>query len=175
METYQAKTIQKILGLPKHRYDYMQMKIGIVPDVEKALGRGKTSLFSFSKLIEFAIANVAMTSGMSPEIIGSSLKRIRRINDNESLHLFDPEAKIEELKYHVAWDHGVTFFCFSGQVPEKIKRPLFLLHTDEDHSRNAERDDVHEKLLSGNFKIDDMAAHFTINLAKIRKSVIAKL
>jgi hypothetical protein len=175
METYQAKTIQKILSLPKHRYDYMQMKIGIVPDVEKALGRGKTSLFSFSKLIEFAIAHVAMTSGMAPEIIGLSLKRIRRVDSEESLHLFDPEVKIKKLDYHVAWEEGVTFFCFSGQVPERIKRPLFLLITDEEDNENADRDGVHENLLSGKFDIDDMTAHFTINLAKVKKSVVAKL
>jgi hypothetical protein len=63
MEIFQAKTIQKIVGIPKHRYSYILMKIRIEPDVEKVIGTGNTNLFSFKKLMEFAIASTAIDMG----------------------------------------------------------------------------------------------------------------
>ena len=177
MKNYQAKTIQQILGMPKHRYDYMLMKIGIEPDLDKASGRGKTNLFSFSKLLEFAIANTAMNIGMLPEMIRMSLARIRRIDREESLQFFDPEVQIISLSYHTAWHLGAAFFFFTGNIRKERQRPRILVFADESENEDEVRGGDYDKLLSdmSTDVMSDIMGYSTLNLARIKKFVITKM
>lgn len=177
MKEYQAKTIQKILGMPKHRYDYILMKIGVEPDLDKASGRGKTNLFSFSKLLEFAIANTAMNTGMVPEIIKESLGRIRRIDSVEDLHFFDPDVSTGRLKYYVGVEQEGKFSWFSGEISVKRQRPRFISVLEGGEIDKAEKDGSYNNLASVVFgeNFADAEGVVTLNLARIKNNVISKL
>jgi hypothetical protein len=66
---YQAKTIQSILGIPKHRYEYIVSKIGIKPEVEEVEGQGRTHLYSFRNLLQISICHHASRMGLTPGAI----------------------------------------------------------------------------------------------------------
>jgi hypothetical protein len=175
MKEYQAKIIQKILKIPKHRYDYMLMKIRIEPDIERATGRGKTNLFSFAKLLEFAIANAAMNIGMSPEMLRMSLQRIRYYDQEEGWHLFDPEVEIKSLSYHVGWDQGAGFSFFSGEVSERRQHPSLLAFSEENDNEIEAKQTDFERMFT--YLSADTVAHTmaysTLNLSRIKMQVIA--
>ena len=51
---FQAKDIQRIVQIPKHRYEYIASKIGIKPDVDEVEGQGHIHRYSFKNLLQFA-------------------------------------------------------------------------------------------------------------------------
>ncbi len=99
---FQAKTIQKILGIKKHRYEYIASKIGITPDVDEVEGQGRTHIYSFKNLMQFAIIHHASDLGLSPK----AAKRIllffdNRIGKNIAKAIFDPKIRTAFTLYYI--------------------------------------------------------------------------
>ena len=110
---FQARDIQNILGIPKHRYEYIASKIGIEPDVEEVEGRGHTHIYSFKNLLQFAIVNQANKLGLNPK---SSRKLIIFLNEFEKskkLGVFDPDENTFLKLHYIDWG-GVGFFAISA-------------------------------------------------------------
>ena len=99
---FQAKDIQRILGIPKSRYEYLANKLGITPEVEEVMGTGYTHLYSFENLMFFAMGHRLNKLGLGP-------KSVRRVLG--SLHsgpyrfkCFEPfePSNFEDWKLHLA-------------------------------------------------------------------------
>jgi len=125
MTVFQAKTIQEILGISKSRYDHILAKIHIDPDIQKGLGTGKVNIFSFNKLLEFAIATKGFDIGISIEDLTCSLKQIRSIDFNERWGIFS----YKNSGFSLSFSHGLCtegkFYCFSGDVGGFFSSPKF--------------------------------------------------
>lgn len=117
---FQAKEIQSILSIPKHRYDYSIMKIGINPDIEQASGRGKTNIFSFHGLMEFAIATVGIDIGINPNGIRFSIDTVNRVDMEHRLLYFDPNTATDDLYYHYCHNNGVYSCLFTGDIEYSV-------------------------------------------------------
>jgi len=183
MKIYQAKTIQKIIGIPKHRYDYILMKIRIEPDVEKVIGTGNTNLFSFKKLMEFAIASTAIDIGMSPEVIRFSIESIRKADELWNWHLFEPDVEIKPLSYHVVSNMGALFYCFSGDVHKQATCPTIFKTPDGINFEQTMRPNWNMEMIAkvANFAqglisdgIKEALGYLTLNLSEIKKTVNAR-
>jgi len=182
MDIFQAKTIQKIIGIPKHRYSYILMKVRIEPDVEKVIGTGNTNLFSFKKLMEFAIASTAIDIGIHPDIIIASLAYIENADVTWNLHLFDQNTKTNKLSYHTGFNLGAFFYCFSGDVTEKAKWPTIIKTKDNINFEYSKGDDPHtvskviqyweSVIMQG---INNALGYSTLNLSEIKKNILSKL
>ena len=70
---FKAKDVQKILGIPKHRYEYIGSKIGIKPSFLEVEGRGRSHLYSFQNVLEFAFAHYCNKLGMGPTVVRKML------------------------------------------------------------------------------------------------------
>ena len=189
MKTYQAKDIQKILGIPKNRYDYILLRLGVKADIEDAqgLGTGKTSLYSFKALIEFAIASAAIDLGIKPKLILFALDEIKRKDSEEKWGLFD-EKKDIGLTFHFATKKRNFFYCFSGDVRKALKKPCVVGLIDKETGthfnpfqngiENASVkevkkaiDVVSEVTLGG---LENALSIITLNLGEIKKDVLGK-
>lgn len=181
METFQAKSIQKSLRIPRFRYDYILLKIAIKPDIEQATGRGKTNLFSFKKLVEFAIASTAIDIGMSANSIIKSLSRISIADRDEGLQVFSPEIMQKSLCYHMAWSDGTVFSLFSGDVCDSLKVPYGLEFPAGLTPHEAATDPVKERKIMEILRdlpqktIIDAEGYSTLNLMKIKNTAISRL
>lgn len=180
METFQAKSIQKILGIPKYRYDYILMKIRIEPDIEKVRGTGRTNLFSFSKLLEFAIASTAIDIGMSPDIIRYSLESIRQDDKYSGWKLFIPDVEIKPLSYHVVSNFGSLHYCYSGNVHKQATYPTIFKAPDGIDFKQIRVPDLNIKMLTEVMKFgqelinkgtEKAFGYLTLNLSEIKKHI----
>jgi hypothetical protein len=105
-EIFEARDIQKIFGIPKHRYEYIATKIGIIPDVEFVEGRGKSHRYSFKNALEFGIAQILGSMGLGPRSIWSVLTYLSESLHSEVLEeLLNPEGIIK-LKLLIAFKDG---------------------------------------------------------------------
>lgn len=75
---FQAKDIQNMLDIPKHRYEYLATKIGIDPDIATGEGRGSANLYSFRNAMQFAIAHRLNEMGLGPNNVRKTLEFIDR-------------------------------------------------------------------------------------------------
>ena len=166
MKAFQAKNIQEILEIPKHRYDYILMKIGVKPEIEQASGRGKTNLFSLSNLLDFAIANAAMNLGMGPEMIRSALQHIH-------LHckkFFSKSSYLDQIFYHVAADNDFAYYMFTGEVSSAMSdRHLYKYPKGYSSETNP------FPLGDDDEGIDGIPGYCTLNLTFIKYAVLLKL
>jgi hypothetical protein len=128
MTVFQAKSIQEILGITKSRYDFILAKIHIDADIQKGRGTGKVNIFSFKKLLEFAIATKGIDIGMSLEDLTCSLKQIISIDRNEGWGIFS----YKNNGFYLSFSHGLCtegkFYCFSGDVGGFLSSPRFCAH-----------------------------------------------
>ncbi len=179
MKNFQSKEIQEILSMPKFRYDYIMMRIGVQPGVEKAVGRGKTNLFSFSNLLEFAVANTAMNLCMLPDVIKKSLQHIWQVDGD--LRFFSDKADGKSFSYHIAYSMNVIFYCFSGDVPNYLKPVTIFRIADSQDTPN--KMDMVESILgqiniqniNSDFNYQESLGYLTLNLSKIKENVISKV
>jgi hypothetical protein len=110
---YRAKDIQKILGIPKFRYEYLAGKMQIRPELEEVEGQGRAHVYSFRNLLEFAFVNVASAMGLSPKNCGRLLAFVRFIDKTYEVGIF-AEGEGPDLSVHFVVQGG-HFFHVTGE------------------------------------------------------------
>lgn len=120
-ESFQAKDIQEILKIPKHRYEYLASKIGISAEVEAAAGQGTVKRFSFKNLVEFAVIDRANSLGLDPKsargFISFLNQRVRTVVKD----LFSPTVQID-LQVHYINAADKKYYKISGQSVSAIEK-----------------------------------------------------
>jgi hypothetical protein len=87
IQRFQARGIQDMLGIPKHRYEYIASKIGVRPDVEQGEGRGTAHVYSFRNTLQFAFVHFANLQGLSPATCRDMITLLNFLNDNHGTEL----------------------------------------------------------------------------------------
>lgn len=180
MKTYQAKTVQEILQIPRHRHDYIIIKIGIEPDIEKASGRGTTHIFSFSKLMEIAIASAAIDIGMTPESVKKAVEFIRKYDPIYKLNIFEKDITGQnQILYHTGFALGVAYFWITidGNVIEyqQFKKPSDMkLVLSKDAPRYSHLENGDGWGFPDDPKPNEFKSYSTLNLSAIKGYVLSK-
>lgn len=122
---FQAKDIEKMLGITKSRYDYLAWKMGIRPELEEAEGVGQRHLYSLKNVLQFAFAHHASTLGLTPKATRELLEFLNKHHTYPKQHLpddneektgiFDVRPTFLRLHYFPS-EKGVVF-CLSGENP----------------------------------------------------------
>lgn len=74
MSEYTAKDIQRILRIPKHRYQYLATRgFAISPSILKDQGQGLANVYSAEDLVSFGIANALLNFGFHKRLINKVL------------------------------------------------------------------------------------------------------
>ncbi|MBL7177294.1 MAG: hypothetical protein ISS66_15845 [Desulfobacteraceae bacterium] len=110
---FQAKDIQKFLGIPKHRYEYLISKLGIKPEIYEADETGKVHLYSFKNLLQLAFVNQANKLGLNPRSIKEMLGFLSNRPELQGTKLFDPESSVD-ISLHYVENKGKRYFTLSG-------------------------------------------------------------
>jgi len=122
---FQAKDIQKIVQIPKHRYEYIASKIGIIPDVNEVEGQGHTHIYSFKNLLQFAFVHYASGLGLTPKASRALLSFLDEIDQLPKIHfgIYEPDH-FQDISVHYVSDEKSKYFCatftFGGQE-DRIK------------------------------------------------------
>ena len=92
---FQAKEIQERVGISSRRYEYLAVKIPIYP-AEPGTGRGKTHLYDFRGLMEFAVAHQLGRLGLPPAKIRKALMTLTASDrpgpgNRPGIYAFDPD------------------------------------------------------------------------------------
>lgn len=91
--SFQSGHIQKMLGIPKQRVEYLALKIPIKPEIEEADGTGRAHSYSFKNALQFAIAQSMSRVGLGIWEIRSVLLELDSDTLSEFLcNLFDPHS-----------------------------------------------------------------------------------
>lgn len=122
---FQAKDIQRIVGIPKHRYEYIATRIGIKPDVAEVDGTGRSHVYSFKNLLEFAFAHKGSNLGLSPKLVRAMLKFVSTNPDILKAGIMHPGKRVH-ISIHVIEIENQRYFKLSGKdLPAKTKRGYF--------------------------------------------------
>lgn len=92
---YTSRQVMRLAGISKRRLDYWIDKGIVLPDVDRAIGRGRVRLFSFANLVEFRVA-AWLRNKVSLQLIG---KLVRRLKDEEN------RQPLAEVTFGVIEDH----------------------------------------------------------------------
>ena len=93
---FQSKDIQKILGIPKQRVEYLALKTPIKPELEKVEGTGRAHIYSFKNAVQFAIAQSMSEVGLGMAEIRKVLERL-----NSSFVSVRLKTELEMLEFRV--------------------------------------------------------------------------
>ena len=99
-KTFKAKDIQEIVGITKSRYDYLVMRIGITPGVEQAEGTGRSNIYSYKNLLQFAFAHTANNLGLPPKSTRVMLVFLDTVSSWHSLNLLNLYCIKNYLSYY---------------------------------------------------------------------------
>lgn len=135
---FQAKDIQKMLDIPKHRYEYLATKIGIDPDIATGEGRGSANLYSFRNAMQFAIAHRLNEMGLGPGKIRSTLKFI-------DLKVADKEHSTSDILF----EHDL--YPANTKLPEVIECRSILNELFNAKSTEGYRIDLYITLKDGEY------------------------
>jgi hypothetical protein len=95
---FEAGDVQRIVNIPKHRFDYLATKVGISPDVAEIKAKGCSQRHSFRNLLQFAFAHAASRLGLSPCHVRNLLKALAV--DLKKYDIFDPQTPTN-LSLHI--------------------------------------------------------------------------
>ena len=110
MNTFNSKTVSKILGIPLRVIDYWDRTNFIKPSVHEASGYGSIRLYSFTDLIQFRVAKFLRGQGLSLQKIRKSLNFLRK-------HLPEIENPLVQLRFLT---DGETIFVLTNKNSEII-------------------------------------------------------
>jgi len=186
---FQAKDIQGLVGIPKHRYEYIASKIGIKPEVEEVEKTGHTHLYSFKNLLEFAIVNTANKLGIGPKAVKEILAFLSNNIDLQDAELFNIEKIIVASLHYTDTKDGKFFKLSGSSISAQGKKGGYMGKGFEKTKEVLEKMSNHEnyidvtgffeehinltKTLTMNF--DDFDGFITINLGKIKDRLLEKL
>ncbi len=108
--SFNSKTVSKILGIPPRVVDYWDRTNFIKPSVHEASGYGSMRLYSFTDLIQFKVAKFLRDQGLSLQKIRKSLNYLRK-------HLPEIEKPLVQLRFLT---DGETIFVLTNKDREII-------------------------------------------------------
>lgn len=108
--SFNSKTVSKILGIPIRVIDYWDRTNFIKPSVHEASGYGSMRLYSFTDLIQFKVAKFLRDHGLSLQKIRKSLNYLRK-------HLPEIEKPLVQLRFLT---DGETIFVLTNKDREII-------------------------------------------------------
>ncbi len=109
-DSFNSKTVSKILGIPIRVVDYWDRTNFIKPSVHEASGYGSMRLYSFTDLIQFRVAKFLRDQGLSLQKIRKSLNYLRK-------HLPEIERPLVQLRFLT---DGETIFVLTNKDREII-------------------------------------------------------
>ena len=110
MNSFNSKTVSRILGIPSRVIDYWDRTNFIKPSVNEASGYGSMRLYSFTDLIQFRVARFLRDQGLSLQKIRKSLNFLRK-------HLPEIEKPLAQLRFLT---DGETIFVLTNKNKEII-------------------------------------------------------
>jgi hypothetical protein len=113
VNVFQAKDIQKIVDIPKHRYEYISSKIGIKPEYLEVEGTGRSHLYSFKNVLEFAFVHHANKLGLTPKAVNEMMRFISNNILLKSTGIFNPGNKTD-VSIHYSEENNRKIFRISG-------------------------------------------------------------
>jgi predicted RNase H-like HicB family nuclease len=109
-DSFNSKTVSKILGIPIRVVDYWDRTNFIKPSVHEASGYGSMRLYSFTDLIQFRVAKFLRDQGLSLQKMRKSLNYLRK-------HLPEIERPLVQLRFLT---DGETIFVLTNKDREII-------------------------------------------------------
>ena len=109
-DSFNSKTVSKILEIPLRVVDYWDRTNFIKPSVHEASGYGSMRLYSFTDLIQFKVAKFLRDQGLSLQKIRKSLNFLRK-------HLPEIEKPLAQLRFLT---DGETIFVLTNKDREII-------------------------------------------------------
>jgi len=109
-DSFNSKTVSKILGIPLRVVDYWDRTNFIKPSVHEASGYGSMRIYSFTDLIQFKVAKFLRDQGLSLQKIRKSLNYLRK-------HLPEVENPLTQLRFLT---DGETIFVLTNKDREII-------------------------------------------------------
>ena len=109
-DSFNSKTVSKILGIPIRVIDYWDRTNFIKPSINEASGYGSMRLYSFTDLIQFRVAKFLRDQGLSLQKMRKSLNYLRK-------HLPEIEKPLIQLRFLT---DGETIFVLTNKDREII-------------------------------------------------------
>jgi predicted RNase H-like HicB family nuclease len=110
LNSFNSKTVSKILGIPLRVIDYWDRTNFVKPSINEASGYGSMRLYSFTDLIQFKVAKFLRNQGLSLQKIRKSLNYLRK-------HLLEIEKPLVQLRFLT---DGETIFVLTNKDREII-------------------------------------------------------
>ncbi len=120
MNSFNSKTVSRILGIPLRVIDYWDRTNFIKPSVNEASGYGSMRLYSFTDLIQFKVAKFLRDQGLSLQKIRKSLNFLRK-------HLPEIEKPLAQLRFLT---DGETIFVLTNknrEIIDTLKKGQYVL------------------------------------------------
>jgi predicted RNase H-like HicB family nuclease len=119
-DSFNSKTVSRILGIPTRVVDYWDRTNFIKPSVHEASGYGSMRLYSFTDLIQFKVAKFLRDQGLSLQKIRKSLNYLRK-------HLPEIEKPLVQLRFLT---DGETIFVLTNkdrEIIDTLKKGQYVL------------------------------------------------
>ena len=119
-DSFNSKTVSKILGIPLRVVDYWDRTNFIKPSVHEASGYGSMRLYSFTDLIQFKVAKFLRDQGLSLQKIRKGLNYLRK-------HLPEIEKPLVQLRFLT---DGETIFVLTNkdrEIIDTLKKGQYVL------------------------------------------------
>jgi len=120
MNSFNTKSVSKIIGIPPRVIDYWDRSNFIKPSISEASGHGSVRLYSFSDLIQFKVAKFLKDRGIFLQKIRKSLNFLRK-------HLPEVEKPLAQLRFLT---DGETIFVLTNkdkEIIDTLKRGQYVL------------------------------------------------
>jgi predicted RNase H-like HicB family nuclease len=117
--SFNSKTVSKILGIPIRVIDYWDRTNFIKPSIHEASGYGSMRLYSFTDLIQFRVAKFLRDQGLSLQKIRKSLNFLRK-------HLPEIEKPLVQLRFLT---NGETIFVLTNkdrEIMDTLKKGQYV-------------------------------------------------
>ena len=155
-DSFNSKTVSKILGIPLRVVDYWDRTNFIKPSVHEASGYGSMRIYSFTDLIQFKVAKFLRDQGLSLQKIRKSLNYLRK-------HLPEIEKPLVQLRFLT---DGETIFVLTNkdrEIIDTLKKGQFVFTIAIEELIND---------LKGKTSKMTMDRVYTVNVSKRRFKVI---
>ena len=155
-DSFNSKTVSRILGIPLRVVDYWDRTNFIKPSVHEASGYGSMRLYSFTDLIQFKVAKFLRDQGLSLQKIRKSLNYLRK-------HLPEIEKPLAQLRFLT---DGETIFVLTNkdrEIIDTLKKGQYVLAIAIGELIND---------LKGKTSIMTTDRAYTVNVSKRRFKVI---
>ena len=120
INSFNSKTVSKIIGIPMRVIDYWDRTAFIKPSISEASGYGSVRLYSFTDLIQFRVAKFLRDQGLSLQKIIKSLNFLRK-------HLPEVEQPLVELRFLT---DGEAIFVLTNkdkEIIDTLKKGQYVL------------------------------------------------